>query len=349
MKKFPHIARSGDDVTRCLDSMTFPEDVEILHFDLNDFYMTGSSRHLCKHTALMGPRHLRADIRAAIPFLLDYQFVRDRFTDDVYASIGGPGQGTKHSGVVANVSFLHSVELGGIGLATSRFKSRYNIYLYLRYIDNLLFFVSKHKTEELLTVLTSAAFSPYKGKIEERSLSAVTFLDFRIYKGPHVASRGMFAYEPVLKSSVRFQNVDSDHSVGTLLSWPCAYIHRLWRRSSSLPVFRLAKLQFLANLRRSQFSESLVQFFDEKTNFVTPHSAVPRQHIGRRLASVWCPFNYHPAWSNGVIQMTLAKFVRGSEHLHLCKALLPSLQDVPLRIAWRIRHKGFFQSLVAWH
>lgn len=213
----------------------------------------------------------------------------------------------------------------------------------------MLFFISKHRTNDLLAVLRSAAFAPYAGKIEERSCTSVKMLDFEIYKSTKFFTSGRFDYKPVLKSSARFLNCDSDHPVGVHLAWPPAYIHRLWRRSSSLPVFFSAKQLFLARLRQSQVPEDLVQFFDEKSNYVVPSPKISRHAKDRTVRTQWVVFDYHPCWSCGIVQQELAKFSRSSAHVQLVTSILPELADAPLRVAWRIRQKPFFLRLVKWH
>jgi hypothetical protein len=77
------------------------------------------------------------------------------------------------------------------GLATRRFREKHSIVLYLRYADNLLFFLRDDSGVDALRAELLSCLSPYSAKLEEASDYGVKFLDMTVYKGKYFASTDM--------------------------------------------------------------------------------------------------------------------------------------------------------------
>ena len=63
----------------------------------------------------------------------------------VYQMTSGAGQGNVYSSAVASGAFIHSQELGGVGLGRKSIQTQLGIECYIRYADNLFFAVYPHR------------------------------------------------------------------------------------------------------------------------------------------------------------------------------------------------------------
>ena len=269
LSNFKHLVFSTESFLHVVNRSVFPEDTEILHFDLDDFFMAGQEAHLTRHASLMANRSHRSVVRSVLAFLLNNHFVSSSFRPgQVYRVKSGSGQGMIHSGSVANAAFLHACELSGPGLARRKFATDWGVVLYLRYIDNLIFFVKRGRAQPLLEYLSSGILSPYAGKLEEMSEVGVSWLDLYVFKGSDFGLTGRFSYRPVLKSKGRLLNHESQHHVRVHLNWPTAYLRKLWGLSSSLALFQEVKHEFLQRMKANFYAPSFVSLVDSKTNFI---------------------------------------------------------------------------------
>ena len=98
----------------------------ILHWDVDDFYMTGSRSHHLGHVPIIARAHERNLVKEALECLLNRQILKTSVgnNEQIFQMIEGAGQGLNYASATASASFLHSVELTGPGIARSSFKER---------------------------------------------------------------------------------------------------------------------------------------------------------------------------------------------------------------------------------
>ena len=122
----------------------------------------------------------------------------------------GSSQGLPHSGLVAILAFLHSMELAGPGIGRRFFKADHGILHYQRAIDNMLFVLDRHTSIPDFLVKLNVSIAPYSCKIED-SGNEVEFFDFQLFKGDRFQVEGRFDYRPVLRDKGLFLPLDSAH------------------------------------------------------------------------------------------------------------------------------------------
>lgn len=171
LRNYKHLRFSSEEVIAKIRSTHVPVQSYMLHVDLDDFYMTGARDWLVQHNGfLVGNSEKKKLVREVLKFLLSYQFVYSSFmTDRIWRMISGASQGAIHAMVCAVGAFLHAFELAGPGIATKRFQQRHGIFLFIRFIDNMLFFLHDQSYAEPLMQVLHTKLGPYKVKIEEAS------------------------------------------------------------------------------------------------------------------------------------------------------------------------------------
>ena len=99
---------------------SYGPNIEFIHDDVADFYMTGDHSMLATRVVrCIGCKDLRNVLHDSICFLLFNPFVASSFRDQcVRQMILGSGQGQPHAGAVASVAFLDKCELNGPAFAT---------------------------------------------------------------------------------------------------------------------------------------------------------------------------------------------------------------------------------------
>ncbi len=340
LKKFSHIIRSCDDLLTSLRTFHPVPDMVIVHFDLKDFFMQGSPAFLCHHASLMVPKRFRVAFRAATKFLLENQFVGSRLLPgSFWKVVSGTGMGLKMSSSLADLAFLHAVELCGPGITLSRIQRASGILLYKRFRDNLLFFFEPNfvQIRSIVTKLENA--SPYTGKIEEASPSAVTFLDCVIYVDH---KHGLMRWAPFLKP-IALKSVlsfFSAHPTKVHIAWLRAYFLRLRQRSYSVDWYRTFEAEVLRRLAVAGVDRSFLTSLERSCRATYP-AALPASpvkfcagltevRVRRREEKFWCVLPFHPAWHD-----LLNSAIRRFSDAHKCH----DIPGVPRNfgIAWSLR------------
>eukprot|EP00973_Karenia_brevis_P084787 11764322-Karenia_brevis.AAC.1 len=147
--------------------------------------MVGSKSHHLNHAPNILYRDKQVLVRDVLDFLLEHQYIRSSCFDDgvIHRTVSGTGMGLRHSGSVANSSFLHFAELRPQdGLVRSGFRRQWGILHYFRFVDNVLFLLADQSYVEPLRGLLRHLLIPYTGKVEEISDHSISFLDMTLCK-----------------------------------------------------------------------------------------------------------------------------------------------------------------------
>jgi hypothetical protein len=137
--------------------------------------------------------------------------------------------------------------------------------------------------------------------------------------------------------------VSSSHPMSIHRNWPIAFVTRLWRRSSSLMHFGIAKCAFLERLREQGYPAHLRARIELVTDFFTSFHALPcKPSIAACDAQpcLWTALDFHP------IQSVLAMVNTRPLFTDLLGAVLRVVPKICL--AWRLPRKPLGNSLVAW-
>ena len=264
------------------------------------------------------------------------------FADRLFRMISGSSQGMIQSMCIAVAAFLHSKELAGPGLAGRKFQSDNGVLFFDRYIDNMFFILDPIFADDIETsvqILFDAVagdLAPYAIQIEEFSRESIAFLDVQIYR----PDSGFFlAYRPTLRDNGQLLAVDSMHPSSIPVSWPLAFIYRIYNRISDLGVFAASKLVFLNRLRCAEFPDFLIEHFDLSSRYILPHTSSSRSSRGRRLhlkVDLWAPMPYHPLWRKHGLAGFVAGWQQHSLRLYQLQEAFQSL-DVPrIRCCWKL-------------
>ena len=142
-------------------------------------------------------------------------------------------------------------------------------------------------------------------------------------------------------------NIESCHPASLHAAWPVAYLNRLWVRSSSLEIFRVAKDEFIANLRRYQTPEDVLGWIDNMTCFTRPFSAVHK--VGRNKVAdvIWQPMKFNPL-SSTVLSSTMRKFLTSHRSITMLQNAFERPCKIDVRFAWQLPGSCFGSSLIAW-
>ena len=348
LNKQKHLAFSAPEVISKIRSMQFPRDVWCVHADIDDFFMKGSSMFLADNAAkIIGDPKIRELVRKGIRFLLDHQFVSSSaFPGKLFQMVEGSSQGKIHSSAVAVAAFLSAAEFNNIGIATGRFKSEYGISLFLRYIDNLLFFVVGNP-QPLINKLKS--FGCYKTKLEEVSQDGVDFLDLRLFKGPGFELSGRFDYKPILRNKGRMLSPFSDHPLEVLQSWPRAYMQRLYERSSRIAYFLEARQHFINKLISCGFSREYTNWLCMHCNYIRPHdSSSRRPFVATKTNVVWLVLPFHPVFGKAGLKAHIRQFCEQILYKDLLHDAFESVDIPQIRVAWKLHSMPFGSSLIEW-
>ena len=264
LRLFDHIAFSPSQFLARIMDVTLEPDDELVHWDLDDFYMTGRAEHHTHHTSLLVAASERNVVTQALDILLGHQFLRTSLGDDAgtqyWQMILGAEQGLNYSSAVSSASFCHAVELCGPGLARPAFQRALRIKCYQRMADNLFFIIKSDAVPELLRVLSN--IGSYSGKIESIGETCEMF-DFNLFRGTRFQNSCCLDFEPVFREKGPPLSPDLSHPSSLHLAWPRAYITRLWLRSSNLAIFRRSRDIFLTRLRSHYWPPWLIEELNE--------------------------------------------------------------------------------------
>ena len=269
-------------------------------------------------------------------------------TDGIFHMCCGSSQGLPHSGSVNILCFLHAFELGGIGIARPVSKRSRGIRHYQRAIDNMLFITDSHCNHEQLHHDINAAISPYTCKIEESGEHSVDFFDFVVLKSPSDPLRKL-AFRPTLRNKGPVLSFFSAHQTSLHLSWPIAYIRRLYKRSSSLEFFRVAKNQFIQRLRDQCVPELIIQNCIDNTDYFIPYQRNSGSTPGffRDPSRTFLVLPYHPFWC-GKLDRTVQEFVTQPHYVDLLRDAWSKKADFPVTVSWKQQRVPLGISLVKW-
>ena len=256
----------------------------------------------------------------------------------------GSSQGLPHSGAVAILCFLHAIdELNGAMLSRPSFKAAHGIHHYQRAIDNMLFVTDEFWDHVELTKMLNDQISPYSVKIEESSDSEVSFFDFKLVL-PEGPTRRI-GFKPTLRDNGPVLSIFSQHQSSIHLSWPIAYVRRLYKLSSSIAHFRVAREEFLSRLRQQAVPDVILTHILNCSNYFTMSSCtIPRTKITNGLFVVM-PF--HPVWLK-CISRAVHSFHARQETKDLLNDSFNDIVDFKIAVSWKQQCVPLRTSLVQW-
>ena len=267
--------QSIEELLKFLSDTSFPRSTLMIHFDLDDFYMTGEEPYLTKGVHNLMHRPIQQVVGDCTKLVLSHQYIESGFNPlMLFKVVRGSGQGLIHSGAIANGAFLQHMELNGARLARSDFQLQFGVLKYIRYVDNLLFVLECDDCVQPLLQHLHTKLLPYTGKIEEFSGDSgdtVGILDIslRICRSTECACIG---FAPILKTVGPILNWSSCHPTSIHVNWPLAFIKTLWMHSSKLDIFQAAREMFLQRFRDSFVSSDFIKFLRESTNYTRAYS-----------------------------------------------------------------------------
>ena len=340
--RFAHLVDSSDAFIDRIRHCDVAADDILVHLDLKDFFMTGDTGFLVHHCASMVKPSWRTVFRVALTFILDHQYVTSAlFPRRCWRVVCGSGMGLRSSSFVANVAFMHAMELMGLMLVhKTHALETYGIKHYFRYVDNL-FFVCTGDFVKIRSLVNNvkSTIRPFVGTVEEVSHVGITFLDLNLLKDHHWSVTGKLTFTPYLKPTALLStlSVMSAHPVGIHEAWMRAYVLRLRDHSSSLVWFRTYKQEVLSRMRGAGIDHAIVAMVERSTEFTEkvglPVSLFHDRCLARRERSVWIKMPFHPAW---VSQFNRCLHIFSVEWQDVIRAQVGG--DVAsLRAAWQLR------------
>ena len=203
--------------------------------------------------------------------------------------------------------------------------------------DNLFFIAPKSSIPHILNVLSNIA--PYSGKVESIGRQCEIF-DINMFVGRRCHTTGRLDFEPVVRIKGPPLSVVSSHPAALHVSWPIAFLNRLWLRSSSVEIFRKARDAFLDRLTAHYWPEFLLAHFRESSNFTRPCQASDLQARSRIVShsqsQMWHSFPYHPVLAAGGFTAAFNAYVANVDNRQLLCGALRTESLPALRAGWRI-------------
>ena len=337
LQRYSHICHSTDAFLRGLSQVVLDQSDVFLHWDLDNFYMTGDHPYLNEHVGLLMPLSRRQLVKQSLSFLLSQQFIKAMVPRGTLLCrmVRGAVQGLPHAGSSASAAFAHAVELQGLGLATTQLRSRLQIKYYRRLADNLFFVIHRDKLNELLHLLASLPNStPYSGKIEECSDQTCSIFDVRVFKGPRYRRCGRIDYEPIFRNNGAYLSIWSAHFNAVHLSWPRAYISRLALRSSSDQLFRVGANEFVDRLIKQNWPSFLITTFRDMIKFEFGRMSTAKTAQRRQREILWHSFAFHPLLARKGFAHRISAFCDKPASKALISAVLD--RSLKIRVAWRL-------------
>ena len=298
--------------------------------------MTGAADHHIRHApALIGLPPIRAWVRPAMKFLPSHQFLLSELVHDLVRMKLGVGQGLVHAGAISNTTFTHAVELNGAGICTRAFIRRHSILFYKRYADNLFFVVHDEScAAPLLSELLprqdgTSPIAPYSCKLEDSGFPSVEMPDLTIFKSADFESSSRLSYPPKFKGEGTVLSQASCHLPSTCFAWPLSLIHRSYRLSSSIEIFRIARAHILQTLKHVDYDDGYMPYLIDNTDFICPFHRMPPRRAPK-LETITIVLPYHPVWYKAGLSGILQRFVKDPRWSHIFRTF-----NVPIiRVAW---------------
>eukprot|EP00973_Karenia_brevis_P091679 12408629-Karenia_brevis.AAC.1 len=269
-------------------NLEVPASVVFIKLDVQDFYMSGNCADLAKHSC---EDLERADvIKPIVEHLLLTQYVcvkdNDNEVDARYFRVNnGSGMGQHSSGSIADRAFYRLAELP---FASNRqIQAAHDVLFYGRYRDDILIIAHRGREESkylaFVRELIRRASVVYKVKCESVSSSSCNYLDFTLFKDPHVHINGKLLYK--LHDKNTSQKIPltptSNHHPNINKSWPVAEVRRIAQLSHSYQQFRADKLRFVNRLKYFFFPEEITRVVED----IDPFLGQRRQR--QRPACTW--------------------------------------------------------------
>ena len=102
INKYAHLSSTSEQILHRACLHAFPADVQLVHIDLDDFFMSGRHPFLIQHVgSLIGCKKLRTLVRKVLRFLLKTQYIKSSAAEGVRHMACGSSQGLPHNGLVA--------------------------------------------------------------------------------------------------------------------------------------------------------------------------------------------------------------------------------------------------------
>ncbi len=305
LRKYKHLLFSSQDLINKLEHIEVGTNDVFLHFDLKDFFMTGSARWLVYHSAFVVAPKFREVYRKVATFILENQYIGAHLIPhSVYKVVVGSGMGLKCSSELADAAFVHAVELCGLGLLTRAAADRFAIKSYFRFRDNLLF-IGRPEWEKLRSLKQNVIdnIQPYVGTLEEVSAVGVTFLDLNLVKDERWRISRRVSFNPYLKPTSLLQvlSVRSNHLSHTHAAWMKAYMLRIFRCSSSLVWYRSVKRACLERMSKAGVDRTILREVDRASNYTFKSSlSLSVRHPRSSEAFFWVKLPHHPVWTSSI-------------------------------------------------
>ena len=234
LRTFNHFLVDSRSFMADVSALLLPADAQILHFDLDDFFNSGTPSFLAHaSSSILYPVHqqLAKDICS---FLLQHQYVYSEVdANNVWNVLLGSGQGLTASAAIANAGFMFSAELNGASWCRSTTRQQYNIIFYRRYVDNLFFIVANPESASNLLAYIHRSLDVYTGKVEDLCKESFGFLDCT-YTFHRYENYSKLIPAPLLKLSSQFLSTQSAHPWQLHVAWPLAFLKTIHMRSDTI-------------------------------------------------------------------------------------------------------------------
>ena len=199
-------------------------------------------------------------------------------------------------------------------------------------------YVASSVDVDAMVIDINSQLSPYTVQLQETSSTRISFLDVSLIKADR-----RIVYEPVLRDKGFFLSSSSSHDVSTHVSWPLAYVRRLFHRSFSIESFRLSRQAFLDRLRMQSFPSALLEFILARSDFFLPHHhACTYKRSFRPELELRVTLPYHPLLKSSGLQRQIREF-GNSRSSKLCRIF--GVDSVSISVAWRLTGKTFVNTV----
>ena len=297
-RKLEYLCFSSADVRSKIRHVTCAHDAILVKLDVSNFYMSGSHEMLIDKVVEVFPDpKIKNMIRECLELVLEYQYVDDHWTGEIYKCDRGSGMGQKHS---SSISDLALARLGEANLVKRL--SRYSGRLYLRYRDDVFaVFDDSSLADRFIRALAHMTKHEYDWEIEKHP-EGTSFLDMFIEKVPFGATSRL-CFRPFKKPSARHLPLSSTscHPFRVHAAWPVNEMNRLFQGSFHGSDFAKAKQQMVRRFQHCmmhpQVVHNCIAWQPGVKSFEWPHSNSGTEND---VVKFMFTTRYHPALEIGL-------------------------------------------------
>ena len=227
---------------------------------------------------------------------------------------------------------------------------------YVRAADNLFFVVDGHVAGHVVIDYLNARIKPYQVKLEcewgpKSDLgSAVQFFDFEVVKTSEFVRSGILLFRPTLRDNGPVLSYPSAHTPGIHLSWPVAFCNRLYKRSSTIEAYVVAKQMFLQRLRLAGVPNFITKYVDMSCRYFLPyhHPLCTQAKRSRFDNTLFLVMPFHPLWRLTKMSSALREFLRDDDVQSLLKGIFRNPASFNCQVSWKIPIRPIGQSFIEW-